>query len=125
MTKRFMAIYDADSGFGERFAEFVNFKERFPMSIVSFSSLEELKSYSCDHNIKLLLISSRVSNEEIGLIGADKVVLLAEEKIIPANESYPSVYKYQAADHLVRRLWNNTVQTWKKQDIPHCLKEAE
>lgn len=104
MTKSIMAIYDADYEFGERFAEFVNFKDRFPVSIVLFSSLEELKSYSCDHNIKLLLINSKVSNQEIGQIGAEKVVLLEEEKIIPANESYPSVYKYQAADHLIREI---------------------
>ncbi|MDF2886413.1 MAG: hypothetical protein K0R23_798 [Lacrimispora sp.] len=104
MKKRIMAIYDSDYGFGERFAEFVNFKERVPVSIVSFTSLKELSDYSSDHGIELLLISSNVSNDEIEQIGADRVVLLAEEKIISSNEPYPSVYKYQAANHLLREV---------------------
>ncbi len=80
MTKSIMAIYDADSEFGERFAEFVNFKDRFPVSIVLFSSLEELKSYSCDHNIKLLLINSKVSNQEIGRLAQKKLFCLKKKK---------------------------------------------
>lgn len=104
MKKRIMAIYDADSAFGEQFAEFVNDKERVPISIVSFTSLKELINYSSDHDIELLLISSGVSNEEIEQIGADRVVLLTEEKMISFGEPYPCVYKYQAADHLLREI---------------------
>ena len=46
MTKRIMAICDEDAAFGERFAEFVNEKERSLLFMVSFTSVQELIDYS-------------------------------------------------------------------------------
>lgn len=104
MAKRIMAVYDIDPGYGERFAEFVNQKEQVPFEVMAFTSMEQLKSYASDHEIELLLINSLVGGEEIEKLGASQVVTLADGEVVPLEEQYPSVYKYQAADSIVREV---------------------
>lgn len=104
MAKRVMAVYDVDPLYGERFAEFVNRKEQVPFSVMAFTALEQLKAYAADHEIELLLINSSVTREEIEKLGAARVVRLTGGEVIPLEEQYPSVYKYQAADSILREV---------------------
>ncbi|WP_442855560.1 hypothetical protein [Clostridium sp. Marseille-P2415] len=104
MAKRVMAVYDVDPLYAERFAEFVNHREQISFSVMAFTTLERLKAYAADHGIELLLINSSVSQEEIGKIGASRVVTLADGEVVPLEEQYPSVYKYQAADNIMREV---------------------
>lgn len=104
MEKRIMAVYDVDSFYAERLAEFVNQREKVPFLVAAFTSLECLKDYAEDHKIELLLINSAVSQDEIKKVGAARVVTLAEGEMIPLEEQYPSVYKYQAADSIIREV---------------------
>lgn len=115
MAKRVMAVYDGDPLYTERFTEFINRKEQVPFSVMAFTTLERLKAYGEDHEIELLLIDSSVSREEIGKIGAAFAVLLADGEVVLPEEPYPSVYKYQAADRIMRevmkRYGDNPVET--------------
>lgn len=104
MAKRVMAVYDVDPLYAERFAEFVNHREQVPFSVMAFTALERLKAYGADHEIELLLINTSVSREEMNKIGAARVVTLADGEIVPLVEQYPSVYKYQAADNIMREV---------------------
>lgn len=104
MEKRVLAVYDVDPCYGERFAEFVNRREQAPFEVLAFTALERLKEYASGHQIELLLINAAVSREEIEKLGASQVVTLAEGEVIPVREQYPSVYKYQAADHILREV---------------------
>ena len=104
MTKQIMAIYDADHAYGEQFAEFIGQKERVLFSVMFFTSFEGLSGYSKDHDVELLIVDSTVSDEEIEQIGAKKTVILADEKIVSQSARYPAVYKYQAADHILREI---------------------
>ena len=104
MSKRVMAVYDADPLYTEGFAEFVSRKEQIPFSVIAFTALELLKAYGEDHKIELLLIDSSVSREEIEKIGAAFVVMLAEGEVLLAEGQYPSVCKYQAADGIMREV---------------------
>ncbi len=104
MAKRVMAVYDVDQLYAERFAEFVNRKEQVPFSVMAFTALERLKTYAADHEIELLLINASVTREEIDKLGAVRVVRLADGEVIPLEEQYPSVYKYQAADSIMREV---------------------
>ncbi|MEY8356536.1 hypothetical protein AALB39_24735 [Lachnospiraceae bacterium 54-53] len=104
MAKRVMAVYDVDPLYAERFAEFVNHRKQVPFSVVAFTALERLKAYASDHEIELLLINSSVSQEEMDKIGAARVVTLADGEVVPLEEQYPSVYKYQSADSIMREV---------------------
>lgn len=106
MAKRVMAVYDTDPLYTERFTEFISQKEQVGFSIMAFTALERLKAYGEDHKIELLLISSSVSKEEIEKIGAAVVVMLADGEAVTTGGQYPIVYKYQAADSLMREVMN-------------------
>ncbi len=104
MARRVMAVYDVDPFYADRFAEFVNQKEKVPFTVMAFTTMERLKSYGADHRIALLLISSAVAKEEIEKVGAEQVVTLADGEVIAAEDQYPSVYKYQATDNIMREV---------------------
>ncbi|GLC80824.1 P-loop NTPase family protein [Lacrimispora brassicae] len=104
MAKRVMAVYDGDPLYTEGLAEFVNRKEQVPFSVMGFTALEGLKAYGEDNRIELLLVDSSISREEIEKIGAAFVVMLADGEAVSLEEQYPSVYKYQAADRIMREV---------------------
>jgi len=104
LAKRVMAVYDTDPLYTERFAEFVSQKEQVSFTVMAFTDLEQLKAYGEDHKIELLLISSSISREEIEKTGAAFVVMLADGEAVPPEGQYPGVYKYQAADSLMREV---------------------
>ncbi|WP_313578740.1 hypothetical protein [Lacrimispora sp.] len=106
MAKRVMAVYDTDPLYTERFTDFVNQKEQVGFSVMAFTALERLKTYGEDHKIELLLISSSVSREDIEKIAAAVVIILADGEAVPPGGQYPGVYKYQAADSLMREVMN-------------------
>ena len=102
--EKIMAVYDVDPAYARRFADVTNQKERVPFDVIPFTSMEALQEYGKKHKIEILLISSTVPREQAEAIGAGSVVTLAEGEIVKSVDSYPSVYKYQAADSLIREV---------------------
>ena len=43
--KKIMAVYDVDSRYADRFAEFANQREQVPFRVVAFTSLEKLREF--------------------------------------------------------------------------------
>ena len=100
-----MAVYDVDREYAQRFADVVNQKEKVPFTVVPFTSLELLREFSEKHRIEILLISDAVPKEETEGIEAGSVVTLAEGEVVSVSEGgYPSVYKYQSADSVIREV---------------------
>ena len=102
--EKIMAVYDVDPAYARRFADVTNQKERVPFDVIPFTSMEALQEYGKKHKIEILLISSTVPREQAEAIRAGSVVTLAEGEIVKSVDSYPSVYKYQAADSLIREV---------------------
>lgn len=103
--EKIMAVYDVDQDYAQRFAEVVNQKEKAPFTVVPFTSLELLREFAKKHMIELLLISASVPREEMAGIGAGSVVTLSDGELVPlSEEDYPTVYKYQSADSVVREV---------------------
>ena len=46
MTNRIMAVYDVDPFYADRFADFVNQKEKVPFTVMAFTTLERLMPWS-------------------------------------------------------------------------------
>lgn len=101
---RIMAVYDVDPFYADRFADFANQKERIPFMVMAFTSLEKLKAYAKDHEIEILLISSSVDSEMYSQVKAALTVILADGEVVQVKESYPSIYKYQSTDCILREV---------------------
>lgn len=102
--KRIMAVYDVDPFYADRFAEFANRKEKIPFTAVPFTSLARLKTFTEQQQVDLLLVGDEVTAEELGTIRAKQVVRLSESGMKKEEDGLPSVYKYQASDHVLREV---------------------
>lgn len=104
MGLRIMGVYDVDPVYTDRFADFVNQRERIPFTVMAFTSLERLKAYSKDHPLEILLIHSGVPREELEEIRAEQVITLTEGEAVGVEGGYPGIYKYQSTDSIVREV---------------------
>lgn len=102
--EKVMAVYDVDPVYARRFADVVNQKEKIPFEVIPFTTLENLKEYAAKHVVEILLVSGSVPKEQMEGIRANTVVALAEGEVVSSFDSYPSVYKYQAADSVLREV---------------------
>lgn len=102
--EKIMAVYDVEPRYADRFADVMNQKEKVPFEVVAFTTLETLKEYARGHSIEILLISNAVPRELVKEIPAGQVVVLADGEVVAAPEEYPSVYKYQSTDSIIREV---------------------
>lgn len=102
--RHIMAIYDVDPFYAARFADVVNQKEKIPFEVLAFSSFEKLKNFIKDNPVELLLISSAVGREEAEALGAGKVICLSDGETMQADMEFPSVYKYQSSESIIREV---------------------
>lgn len=102
--EKIMAVYDVDQVYAQRFADVANSKERVPFTVVPFSTLDKLREYARTHTVEILLISVSVPLEQVKGITAGSVVTLAEGEVVSTVDSYPSVYKYQSTDSVIREV---------------------
>ena len=71
--KKIMAVYDADSRYADRLAEFANQRGQAPFQAVAFTSLEKLKEFAAREKIDLLLVGGGVEKEQLDGIPAAQV----------------------------------------------------
>lgn len=102
--KRVMAVYDVDPFYAGRFADFANQKEKVPFTVAAFTSMERLQEFARSNPIELLLISDSVNREQVEELQASQVVTLSDGEVIDVKDSYPSVYKYQSTDSVIREV---------------------
>ena len=55
--KRIVGVYDVDPFYADRFAESANQREQIPFTVVAFTSIARLESFTKDQPLELLLIS--------------------------------------------------------------------
>lgn len=99
-----IAVYDVDPLYAARFAEVVNQREKIPFEVMAFRSMEKLKNYVKDNKVEMLLVSSMVGKEEIEELGIKQIVSLADGETAEADMEYPSIYKYQSSDNIIREV---------------------
>lgn len=107
IMEKIMAVWDVDAGYARRFADVVNQKEKVPFTVVPFTSLENLREYAKEHAVEILLVSGAVPQQQLKEIGAGTVLTLAEGEIVSSAGSYPSVYKYQSTDGVIREVMSH------------------
>lgn len=100
---RILAVYGIDPSYGERFADYVNQKEKVPFTAMSFSSLDKLKQYGEEHAIEILLVDEE-AREQVKDVKAKQVMVLCQGELVEQKEELPSIYKYQSGDCVMREV---------------------
>ncbi len=100
---KIMAVYDEDPVYAGRLADYINQKERVPLTAMAFSSLDKLISYGEEHGIAVLLVGERL-REAAGAVKAEQIMVLCEGDLIEKRGDEPCIYKYQSGDCIMREV---------------------
>lgn len=104
MKNKVLAVYDADPYYADRFADLVNQREQVPFTVIAFTLLPYLMDYAQTNEVEILLISNQVENDVISRIRASLIILLEDGTADKHKEQYPSVFKYQSAENVIREI---------------------
>lgn len=100
---RILAVYGIEPSYGERFADYVNQKEKIPFTAMAFSDLEKLAQYGEEHEIEILLVDEE-ARERVRGVKAKQTMVLCQGELVEQKEEEPSIYKYQSGDCVMREV---------------------
>lgn len=96
------AVCDLEVEYAYHFMEFISKKKNIPLEIRVFTSAQTLLEFVRDHPIELLLISEKAMCEEIQDKEIGQIIILAEGVLPEKLKKYPSIYKYQSSNQVIR-----------------------
>jgi len=96
------AVCDLEVEYAYHFMEFISKKKSIPLEIRVFTNVQALSEFLQEHQIELLLISENAMCEEIQTQKIGQIVILASGIVPDYLKKYPSVYKYQSSNRVIR-----------------------
>ena len=102
--KSIFAVCDLEVEYAYNFMEYLNNKKSIPFEIQAFTSPEVLCDYAREHPIEILLISGKAMNDMVKQLDVGMLIILSEGVHNPGLDHYPSVYKYQSSDGMLREI---------------------
>lgn len=104
MKKAIFAVCDPEKEYAHNFMEYLNQRQSHPYEVQAFSSVETLVEYGKKHSIEILLISDKAICPQVQELSVGKMMILSEGVHSPQLDQYPSVYKYQSSDNVIREV---------------------
>lgn len=101
MKKSIFAVCDLEASYACSLMDYLNEKKTTPFEVQAFTNVESLKSFAGEHEIEILLISTRAMCNEIRELPVNRIIILSEGEVLQDLEEYPFVYKYQSSDQLL------------------------
>ena len=103
-SRHIFAVCDVEVEYAYNFMEYLNRKRSLPFEVQAFTGPEILCEFAGKHPIEILLISDKAVTEEVRQLKVGKLIILSEGVHNPELDQYPSVYKYQASDDIIREV---------------------
>ena len=105
---RIFAICDAEREYAFRFMEHLRRKQNLSFQIRVFTDPEKLITFAQKTPLDILLISERSMTDAVAGLAVKKLIILSERTGGGRSGfSYPSLYKYQSTDVIVREIMNS------------------
>lgn len=102
--KNIFAVCDTEIEYAYNFMEYLMQKKNIPFEIQAFTSPEVLMDFARNNEIEILLISDKAMKEEIRNLPVRQIIILSEGVHNPGLDQYPTVYKYQSSDKVIREV---------------------
>ncbi len=104
MENRSMGILDREPGYMRRLAEYISSKEGCRIRVFTFNSEQDVASYLEKNSLDILLVGQSMAGEKI--LNWDRIgqLVLLDEGEGGEDGQGPSVYKFQAADGVLREV---------------------
>ncbi len=104
MKKSILAICDVEKAYAYNFMEYINQKRSVPFEIQAFTNADALVEYGSREEIDILLISDKAICSQVKKLAIENTMILSEGVHDPKLDQYPSVYKYQSSDQVIREV---------------------
>lgn len=104
MKRHIFAVCDLEEAYAYNFMEYLNQKKNIPFEIQAFTSAEHLLRFAKECPIEILLISDKAMCPKIQELEVSQIIILSEGVHHPDLDQYPSVYKYQSSDAVIREV---------------------
>ena len=102
--KNIFAVCDTEMEYARNFMEYLNQKGSLPFEVHAFSSPELFLQFASGTEVEILLISAKAMREEIRRLDIHQIIILSEGVHSPSLDQYPTVYKYQSSDNVIREV---------------------
>ena len=104
MQKNILAVCDMEEAYACNFVEYINQKRSIPFEVQAFTNVEKLAEFCQTNRTEILLISDKAMKDEVKNLNVGKIIILSEGVYDPDLDQYPSVYKYQSSDMVIREV---------------------
>ncbi len=104
MKRHILAVCDLEKAYVYRLMEYLNQKKNIPFELQVFTDPEQLLKFAGEHFIEILLISDRAVSGPIRGLSLGQMIILNEGMCSPELKEYPSIYKYQSSDVVLREI---------------------
>lgn len=104
MKKQILAICDLEVLYACNFMQYMSRKHNIPFEVQAYTSTEKLLEAAHKEHIEVLLISDKAMDERIRDLPIGQIIILSEGVHDPQLDQYPSVYKYQSSDSVIREV---------------------
>lgn len=102
MGSKVVAIYDEEV-YARKLMNYIN-KKMNSLQVQVFTNFEVLKEFTSKNHISLILISKERLTSSLRELNIEKIVILSEKCEKGYFQEYPSIYKYQSSEKVIREL---------------------
>ena len=121
MKKSIFAVCDLEASYACNLMDYLNEKRTTPFEVQAFTNVESLQAFAKEHEIEILLISTRAMCNEIRDLSVSRTIILSEGETLQNLEDYPFVYKYQSSDQIFSEVMEYYAEVHPR---PHLLTAA-
>lgn len=122
MKRNILAICDPEAMYAYNLMEYIHGRQGNEFEVQVFTSADSLLDYVKENKVEMLLVSDEVICERVRKLDIGRIVILSQGEQIRELEEYPSIYKYQPADGLVKEVMEYYAQV-KAQPPPSLFKQ--
>lgn len=99
-----LGIFDVDIEYAVAFSGYISGRKGVPFEIRTFTTKEALLQYCRNNRMEILLISMDAMEEEFEVLPVTQIILLSDGERSSTFLEYPSIYKYQSGDGILREV---------------------
>lgn len=96
------AVCDLEVDYAYHFMEYLSKKKNIPFEVRVFTSPQTFLEFAAKHPVELLLISETAMCDQVQEQQIGQIMILSEGVKTESYDKYPSIYKYQSSNQVIR-----------------------
>ena len=122
MKKQILAVLEPKEEYANLFLNYVKELRDSLFDTRVFTKIEALKMFMQENRVDVLLASEQSEYEEVRK-EAGFTILLTEGRMVRENDLYPSVYKFQSAEQILREVFDLCVEECEDKNTYYLPKQ--